>query len=77
VGEWLLADPCIDPVVVYGEGRNYLTALTVPRWDAMRRALREVGTALDGQHDEALVGHRAAAALLERRIEVALRDLAP
>ena len=29
----LLADPCIDQAVVYGEGRNFLTALIVPHWD--------------------------------------------
>jgi long-chain acyl-CoA synthetase len=73
----LLADPCIDQVVAYGEGRNYLTALVVPRWEAVRLALREAGTALDGLADEALVGHPAVAALLEKRVEAALRDLAP
>jgi long-chain acyl-CoA synthetase len=73
----VLADPCVDQVVVYGEGRNYLTALIVPRWDQVRRALREAGTSVDGQADEALAGHPAVAALLEKRMAEALRDLAP
>ena len=41
----LLADPCIDQVVVYGEGRNFLTALIVPHWDNVRRALGKDGAA--------------------------------
>src|SRR5439155_3125955 len=62
----LLADPCFDQVVVYGEGRNYLTALVVPRWDNVRRGLAQGGTAVDGQPDEALAAEPAVAALLER-----------
>ena len=73
----LLADPCIDQVVVYGEGRNYLTALVVPRWEAVRLALREAGTAVDSQPEEALAGNSTVAELLDKRIEAALRDLAP
>src|SRR5207237_3895832 len=35
----LLADPCIDQVVVFGEGRNYLTALVVPQWSNLTQAM--------------------------------------
>jgi long-chain acyl-CoA synthetase len=73
----ILADPCVDQVIVYGEGRNYLTALVVPRWDQVRRALREAGMALDGQPDEALAGHPAVRELLGKRLTGAQRDLAP
>jgi long-chain acyl-CoA synthetase len=73
----LAADPCLDQVVVYGEGRRFLAALVVPRWDAVRRALREAGTPLDDQLEAALAAHPAVAALLEKRIEAALRDLSP
>jgi long-chain acyl-CoA synthetase len=69
----LLADPCFDQVVVYGEGRNFLTALVVPRWDT----LRANGTAPEAQPDEALAANAAVRALLEKRMEAALRDLAP
>jgi long-chain acyl-CoA synthetase len=72
----LLADPCFDHVVVYGEGRNFLTALVVPHWDNLRRALREAGTAADGS-PEALATSPPVAALLERRMKAALGDLAP
>jgi long-chain acyl-CoA synthetase len=73
----LLSDPCVDQVVVYGEGRKFLAALVVPRWDPLRRALGEAGTAADGLPDEALATHPAAAALLQRRFEAALHELAP
>jgi long-chain acyl-CoA synthetase len=73
----ILADPCVDQVVVYGEGRSYLTALLVPHWDQVRRALREAGMAADGRDDEALAAHPAVAALLAERIADLLRDLAP
>ena len=35
----LLADTCIDQVVVCGEGRNYLTALVVPHWAILTKAM--------------------------------------
>ena len=70
----LLSDPCIDQVVVYGEGRPFLTALVVPRWDALRRTL---GEALDDQTDEALARQPAVAAFLAARIEARLCNLAP
>jgi long-chain acyl-CoA synthetase len=34
----LLADPCFDQVVVFGEGRNFLTALVVPHWANLAKA---------------------------------------
>jgi len=70
----LLGDSCIDQVVVFGEGRPYLTALVVPRWDALRRAL---GEAADGQADDRLARQPAVATLLAARIEARLCDLAP
>jgi long-chain acyl-CoA synthetase len=73
----LLADPCVDQVVVYGEGRKFLTALVVPRWDQMRRALHEAGTSVDSQPDESLAGHPGVMGLLERRFEVLLAEMAP
>ncbi len=35
----LLGDPCIDQVVVCGEGRNFLTALVVPHWANVAQAM--------------------------------------
>jgi long-chain acyl-CoA synthetase len=71
----IMADPCVDQVVVHGEGRNYLTALVVPHWDNLRRALREGGGA-DGSPD-GLAAELTVAAFLRRRIEAAVKDLAP
>jgi long-chain acyl-CoA synthetase len=71
----LLADPCIDQAVVCGEGKSFLTALLVPHWDNLRRALRTEGAALDGQAPEALAEHAAVRAFLERRLTAALRDV--
>jgi long-chain acyl-CoA synthetase len=71
----LLVDDCIDQVAIYGEGRNFLTALVVPHWDNVRRALREQGLNVDRQAEEELVRHPAVNELLRRRIEAALRDV--
>ena len=35
----LLGDACIDQVVICGEGRNYLTALVVPHWGNVAKAM--------------------------------------
>src|SRR5262249_40819450 len=54
----LIADDCIDQAVVYGEGRHFLTALLVPHWDNLRRALSARGRRLpDGATDDELAGH--------------------
>jgi long-chain acyl-CoA synthetase len=72
----LLADECIDQAAVHGEGRNYLTALLVPHWDNLRQALRAEGTPADGEAEEALARHQAVRALLQRRLERRLADVA-
>jgi long-chain acyl-CoA synthetase len=73
----LLADPCVDQAVVFGEGHSFLTAVLVPHWQNLRRELREAGTPADGAGEEELSRHPAARALLERKVEAALCDLAP
>jgi len=72
----LLADPCIDQAVVHGEGRNFLTALIVPHWANVRRALQAEGTTRDHEPDESLASHPAVLALLRRRIDAALEAVA-
>jgi long-chain acyl-CoA synthetase len=71
----LLGEPCIDQAVVIGEGRNYLTALIVPQWDNLRRALRDEGVPVDGASCEALAKHPAVCDFLQRRIQAALADV--
>jgi long-chain acyl-CoA synthetase len=71
----LLADPCIDQVVVCGEGRNFLTALVVPHWDNVRRELAAGGVILkEGAEDHPPPAVRD---LLQRRIAAALVDVSP
>jgi long-chain acyl-CoA synthetase len=71
----LLADECIDQVVVHGEGRNYLTALVVPHWDNVRRALRAGGMDADHEAEAKLARHPAVHALLRCRIDAALANV--
>jgi long-chain acyl-CoA synthetase len=71
----LLADECIDQAVVHGEGHNYLTALIVPHWDNVRKALKAEGVEMDHQPVEQTAEHPAVRALLEKRIERALKNV--
>jgi long-chain acyl-CoA synthetase len=71
----LVADECIDQAVVHGEGRNYLTALLVPHWDNLRRALRAEGVSVEGEPEEALAEHPAVRALLRTRLDQRLAEV--
>jgi long-chain acyl-CoA synthetase len=71
----LLAEPVIDQAVIYGEGRNFLTALIVPQWDNLRKALRAEGVTPEPGAEEALARHPAVQELLRRRIDAALTDV--
>jgi long-chain acyl-CoA synthetase len=71
----LLGEPCIDQAVVCGEGRNYLTALIVPQWDNLRRALRDEGVFMDGESSETLARDPKVRDFLLRRVQAALTDL--
>src|SRR5262245_15509841 len=70
----LVADPCIDQAVVCGEGRKFLTALIVPNWGNLRDVLSANGVSVNGD-DEALARDPAIYALLEKRINEALKDV--
>jgi len=72
----LTADECIDQAAVGGEGRHFLTALVVPHWANLRRALRWQGTALDHEPEAGLARHPDVVSLLERRIDAALSQVA-
>jgi long-chain acyl-CoA synthetase len=70
----LLADECIEQAVVCGEGRPFLTALLVPNWDNVRRAV----SALSGIVSEVdLARSSELESFLELRIERALADVSP
>lgn len=72
----LLGIPCIDQAVIHGEGRNFLTALVVPQFDNLRKALKEEGVTIDNQNDESLANHPAVKALFTKLVEKALTDVA-
>jgi long-chain acyl-CoA synthetase len=73
----LVADDCIDQAVVYGEGRHFLTALLVPHWDNLRRALADGGRPVpDGATEDELATHPAVRDELRKRVSLRLADVA-
>jgi long-chain acyl-CoA synthetase len=70
----LMAEPCIEQVVVFGEGKSYLTALIVPNLARLRAALEKEGV-FEAQ-DERLVRHPRAIAYVQERVQAALADAA-
>jgi long-chain acyl-CoA synthetase len=67
----LQADPMIDQVVVFGEGKNFLSALIVPNWGHVRAALKRTDAA-----EEALTRDPEVRAFFERRLEQTVASLA-
>ena len=61
--------------MVYGEGRNFLTALLVPHWGNLRQALKTQGINVDHEREETLARHPAAGSLLRQRIDAAFKDV--
>ena len=62
----LLTDPCIDQIVICGEGRNFLTALVVPHWTNLAGAMGCSATSTDPK----------VRTFLEARITQALKEVA-
>jgi long-chain acyl-CoA synthetase len=78
----LVADDCIDQAVVYGEGRSCLTALLVPDWGNLRKALGTgsdksvgAGSVSDGTEED-LARNHAVHELLRKRVNQRLADVA-
>src|SRR5262249_27434375 len=70
----ILADDCIDQVVIYGEARNFLTALVVPHWNNLRQTAAAEGLTLNHESEDALAKSPAVEEFLRRRIGAALKD---
>jgi long-chain acyl-CoA synthetase len=71
----LVADDCIDQAVVCGEARPFLTALVVPNWDNLKRALGAGGVSLDGKSPEELAGDSSVREFLQQQVRSALADV--
>jgi long-chain acyl-CoA synthetase len=71
----LLGDACIDQAVIYGEGRNFVTALIVPNWTNLRRVMQQAGTELDHKPPEELAIDPRVYTFLDERIQKALVDV--
>jgi len=71
----LVADACIDQAVVCGEGRNFLSALIVPNWTNLRKALYDAGVNRLPDGEEALARHPSVQGFLAQRCNKALADL--
>jgi long-chain acyl-CoA synthetase len=71
----LLADPCIDQAVVFGDNRSYLTALIVPHWGNVRQHLPAPGR--ESASPESLANDAAVVSALAQRLNAALTELAP
>jgi long-chain acyl-CoA synthetase len=70
----LVANDCIDQALVCGEGKAYLTALIVPNWANVRKAMQAQGTDLNGLAPEQLAKDRAVGDFMRRQIDAALKD---
>jgi long-chain acyl-CoA synthetase len=67
----LLADEFIDQALIYGEGKNFLTALIVPRYDKLRAAIAAA------EPDNArLIELPASRSFMAQRVQAALADAA-
>ncbi|MGF1580668.1 MAG: AMP-dependent synthetase/ligase [Gemmataceae bacterium] len=73
----LVTEECVDQVVVYGEGRPFLTAIVVPNWPKLRLQLTQSGIInLDAVSDKDLCQQKAVIDTLLQRMETVLRDFA-
>lgn len=71
----LVADDYIDQAAVCGEAKPYVTALVVPKWDNLCKALSANGVAVDGQAKELLCRSPTVKAFLKQRIDKVLADV--
>jgi long-chain acyl-CoA synthetase len=65
----ILGDPCIDQIMIVGEGKNFLTALVVPAWDRMRATLNISGD------EDTLSRDPRVHEYIEKRLSSVLKDV--
>jgi len=73
----LVADDCIDQAAIFGEGKNYLSALIVPQWDLVRKTLREQGNDLASISPNEMTTMPEVVNLLRQRIDKRLAEVSP
>ncbi len=71
----LVGDDYIDQAAICGEGRNFLTALIVPHWEKVKKALIERGENLDHAPLEKLAQDAKILDFLRERIDAALAEV--
>jgi long-chain acyl-CoA synthetase len=73
----LVADDCIDQAVVHGEGRHFLTALIVPHWENLRKAIADCKLPIaDSATEDELAKYPAVREILQKRVTERLADVA-
>jgi long-chain acyl-CoA synthetase len=72
----LVSGQLIDQACVCGEGKPYLTALLVPNWPNLGRALEANGKGIGAESPENLVRNPAVRDFLQLHIEALLKDVA-
>lgn len=65
----LIADDSIDQAAIYGEGRNFVSALIVPHWDNLKKALQARGVAIKDWTPEIAAKNPEVLAYLRERID--------
>ncbi len=65
----LVEDDCIDQAAIYGEGRSYVSALIVPHWDNLRKALQSRGIEIENWTPAVAAAHPEVLRFLRERID--------
>ena len=65
----LVADDCIDQAAIYGEGRNFVSALIVPHWDNLKKAMQSRGITIADWTPVAAAANSEVLGFLRERID--------
>jgi long-chain acyl-CoA synthetase len=71
----LIADECIDQAAIYGEGRNFVSALIVPHWENLKKAVQARGVAVSDWTPAQAARNPEILRLLRERIDQQLANV--
>jgi long-chain acyl-CoA synthetase len=71
----LIADECIDQAAIYGEGRNFVSALIVPHWENLKKAMQARGVAVSDWTPAQAARNPEILRLLRERIDQQLANV--